>query len=320
LVFTVVVNAFLKLLMWQLVGYQPPLPGVEGPATIPGDQFIGGCCSLSPPLGITVGLTVYFLAPEAAGHGTDAVIGAFHRGGGAMRKRIPFVKTLATALTLGTGGSAGREGPITHVGSGLGSMVGALFKSSERERRILMLAGAGAGLGAIFRSPLGGALFVTEVLYRDVDFEAPALVPAFIASITLTPSTAASWAPGARSSQSHHSRSIISPNYRLYIVGLICAALGAVYLKTMHWVEDVFHKIRLPVYVKPVHRHCTCAVYPSSAWASGRVQCAMAGLTYTGRRILWKTSSPSALFSGRRHPTRRRSVPTIYRRVIRRYD
>jgi CIC family chloride channel protein len=123
------------------------------------------------------------MAPEAEGHGTDAVIAAFHHKRGFIRSRVPIVKTVASAITIGSGGSAGREGPIAQIGAGFGSALATWLKVGDRERRLLMLAGAGAGIGAVFRAPLGGALVMAEVLYQEMEFESAALVPAFVASI-----------------------------------------------------------------------------------------------------------------------------------------
>lgn len=118
---------------------------------------------------------------EAAG-GNEGWLQAFHHGRGRIRRRVIPTKLIASVLNLGSGASAGREGPIAHIGAGLGAMVGRLLRLSDRERRLLLIAGAAGGIGAIFRTPFGGALFVVEVLYRD-DFEAEALVPAVLSSV-----------------------------------------------------------------------------------------------------------------------------------------
>src|SRR6185295_13240139 len=94
-----------------------------------------------------------------------------------------FVKIIATCLTLGSGGSGGREGPTMQVGASIGATMGRVLGVSAREQRILAVCGTAAGLSAIFGAPLGAALFATEVLYRD-DFEADALIPAILASVT----------------------------------------------------------------------------------------------------------------------------------------
>lgn len=93
------------------------------------------------------------------------------------------MKTIASAITIGSGGSGGREGPIAQIGSGFGSVIAQLLNLDTRERRLLMAAGMGAGIGAIFHAPLAGALFASEVLYRELDIEYEVLVPAFVASV-----------------------------------------------------------------------------------------------------------------------------------------
>ncbi len=129
------------------------------------------------------GLLVFSIAPEAEGHGTDAAIAAYHYHQGQIRPRVPLVKIVASALTLGTGGSGGREGPIAQIGAGFGSYLGNLLRLRPIERRTLMAAGMGAGVAAIFRAPLAGALFAAEVLYRSPDFESEVIIPAGLASV-----------------------------------------------------------------------------------------------------------------------------------------
>ena len=96
---------------------------------------------------------------------------------------MPLVKIVASALTLGTGGSGGREGPIAQIGAGFGSLLANLLHLKVADRRVLMAAGMGAGIAAIFRAPLAGALFAAEVLYRSPEFEAEVIMPAAIASV-----------------------------------------------------------------------------------------------------------------------------------------
>lgn len=107
--------------------------------------------------GLLSGFLVFRFAPEAEGHGTDTMIESFHRKKGIIRKRVPIIKTIASAITIGSGGSAGKEGPIAQIGSGFASLIGSLLKMDERERRIMLLAGAAGGIGAIFKAPLGAA-------------------------------------------------------------------------------------------------------------------------------------------------------------------
>ena len=124
---------------------------------------------------------VHRFCQEARG-GNEGWLTAFHTGRARIAGRVVPIKLLASALNLGTGNSAGREGPIAHVGAALGAMVGRILRLSDRERRLLLVAGAAGGIGAIFRTPLGGALFVAEVLYTD-DLEVDAIVPTVLSSV-----------------------------------------------------------------------------------------------------------------------------------------
>ncbi len=168
-----------------MAGYRPPPPAGEHhllePTTRPFSRWM---LLLLPMLGgIVSGWLVYTFAPEAEGHGTDAAIKAYHHAGGFIRGRVPIVKTLASSITLTTGGSGGREGPIAQIGAGFGSFLATKLKLTDRDRRIMMAAGVGAGVGSIFRAPLAGALFAAEVLYRDPELEADVLIPAGISSV-----------------------------------------------------------------------------------------------------------------------------------------
>lgn len=137
---------------------------------------------LVPTIGALIAGLLSRLAPEVRGGGGDAMIAAFHQRGGAIRRRVILLKPLVSIATLGTGGAGGREGPTMQLGGAIGAWIGSLLPSTERERRVLMIAGVAAGLSAVFRTPLGAALLAIEVLYRD-DFESDALIPAVLASV-----------------------------------------------------------------------------------------------------------------------------------------
>jgi len=238
----------------ELAGYASPSPQGEHLFEISsGFQFRSWIFFLLPLVGgLLSGLLVYRFAPEAEGHGTDAMIDAFHNKGGRIRPRVPFIKAVATICTLASGGSAGREGPIAQIGAGFGSMVAGFFNLGDRERRILLLAGCGAGLSAIFRAPLGGALTAIEVLYKE-DFETEALIPTIISSITayiiftlLFGSQPIFHFPGYTFSD---------PRELIFytVLGLICIPLGIFYIKVFYGMRDrIFHVINIPRYVKPM--------------------------------------------------------------------
>ncbi len=207
--------------------------------------------------GLVSGLLVYTFAPEAEGHGTDAAIDAFHNKRGEIRGRIPIVKTIASAITLGTGGSAGREGPIAQIGAGFGSFLGGLLGLPARDRRIMLAAGMGAGVGAIFRAPLAGAVFAGEILYRDADLESDAIVPAAIAS-AVSYSVFSLWLPptlrftplfGTHLAYGGGSPLQLLP-YGLMAVVLVAA--GVLYIKVFYGMHALFKRLPLPRHLRPM--------------------------------------------------------------------
>ena len=183
---------FIILLHWSegffltwLAGYQPPGLPEEGGVL---RQVIGSHGLWLIPLATTLGglisgLIVYAFAPEAEGHGTDTAVKAFHHLGGRIRARVPLVKMLASAITIGSGGAAGREGPTALISAGIGSVYASLERRSDEERRLLTLVGMAAGLSAIFRSPVGTAMFAIEVLYGDMEFDGGALLYTLLGSV-----------------------------------------------------------------------------------------------------------------------------------------
>ena len=121
-------------------GFLEPLKGAEIATVTELASTRSWLFLLIPALGgLVSGLIVFLIAPEAEGHGTDAMIEAFHRRGGFIRKRVPIVKIVASAITIGSGGSAGKEGPIAQIGAGFGSFLATILKLKPRDRRILVL-------------------------------------------------------------------------------------------------------------------------------------------------------------------------------------
>lgn len=231
-------------------GFLPPGPGAEGggylpqtPWLLPVSLVVGGLVS---------GALVFGLAPEAEGHGTDAVIKAFHHLRGMIRRRVPAVKAIASAITIGSGGSGGREGPIAQIGAGFGSFLADVMKLGNRDRRTMMMAGVAGGIGSIFRAPLGAALFSAEVLYSEPEFEFESLLPGLIASITgySIYSSYAGWGFlfHVPPFSFHQPRQLI-----VYAaLGIVCAVVGTIYPLVFYGVRDrIFHPLPIPRWTKP---------------------------------------------------------------------
>jgi CIC family chloride channel protein len=203
--------------------------------------------------GLLSGFIVFRFAPEAEGHGTDAMIDSFHKKKGMVRTRVPIVKTIASAITIGSGGSAGKEGPIAQIGSGFASFLGSLLKTDTRDRRIMLLAGAAGGISAIFKAPLGASLFATEVLYREPEFEFEAIIPSVTSSIVAY--TVFTLVQGWET-LFHVPRLVpaIAPTELLIygIFGVLAAGVGFFYIHIFYGMRDrFFKKLNLPRSLKP---------------------------------------------------------------------
>jgi CIC family chloride channel protein len=241
-----------------LAGYHPSHPENEPPLIQDTLQpFVPWLIVLLPTVGgILSGLIVYTFAPEAEGHGTDAAIAAYHYHQGRIRPRVPLVKIVASALTLGTGGSGGREGPIAQIGAGFGSFLGGVLRLRPIERRTLMAAGMGAGVAAIFRAPLAGALFAAEVLYFSPDFESEVVIPAGLASVIAycVFGSVFGWKPlfglpaDADTALSFTNPLQLGP-YTL--LALFLVVLAMLYTRTFYGLTHLFHLLPLRPHFRP---------------------------------------------------------------------
>ncbi|MEN6405684.1 MAG: chloride channel protein [Thermoguttaceae bacterium] len=194
----------------------------------------------------------YWFAPEAEGDGTDAVIEAYHYRQGQIRPMVPLVKIIASALTLGTGGSGGREGPIAQIGAGFGSLLSNLLHLRPSDRRILMAAGMGAGIAAIFRAPLAGTIFAAEVLYVSSEFEPEVIIPAGIASVVAY--CVFGMYSGWTQLFSIPALSFTDPRQLLpYLILAVCmAALAVFYIRVYFGCKWAFDHSPLGVHLRPV--------------------------------------------------------------------
>jgi len=206
--------------------------------------------ALLPAVGGLLAGLVIRLAPETGGGGGDQMIHAFHHQGGVIRRRVIWIKAIASILTLGTGGAGGREGPTMQIGGALGSTVGRILGVTARERRILMVAGVAAGIAAVFRTPLGAALLAVEVLYRD-DFESDALIPAVLASVTAYSVVISIF--GETTMFAHAPRyPFHAEHLPLYgLLAVLLALLAARFASLLRAVHTFSQKLKVPAWTRP---------------------------------------------------------------------
>jgi len=240
----------------MIVGYQQPVrPAGEAELTwLPtwATTFHPWLLLIVPTLGgLLSGLIVFTFAPEAEGHGTDSVIEAYHRKQGQIRPRVPLVKIVSSAITIGTGGSGGREGPIAQIGAGFGSLLANLLRLSVADRRILMAAGMGAGIAAIFRAPLAGALFAAEVLYRSPEFEPEVIMPAAIASVVsyCTYGLYTGWQPLFSTPNLTFDNPLQLGPYLLLVLFMV--VLASLYVRTFYGMVRLFRRLPVPRHFRP---------------------------------------------------------------------
>jgi CIC family chloride channel protein len=200
--------------------------------------------------GLFAGPIVYKFAKEAKGHGVPEVMEAIALKGGIIRPRVAFAKSIASAICIGSGGSAGREGPIIQVGSTIGSVIGQVFHMSGSRVKVLVGCGAAAGISAVFNAPIAGVIFSLEIILGDyaVKTFSPVIFSSVIASVVsrafLGDSPAFEVPPYA----------LVSVwELPLYIVlGIGCAFVALAFTKLLYFSEDRFDSFKIPGSLKPV--------------------------------------------------------------------
>lgn len=199
--------------------------------------------------GLLVGPIVFHFAKEARGHGVPEVMNAVARLGGIIRPRVAAAKAVASAICIGSGGSAGREGPIVQIGSALGSTIGQYLRLSEDRIKILVGCGAAAGISSVFNAPIAGVMFSVEVILGDFTIAtfSPVLVSSVVASVL------------TRSVLGNHPAFEI-PGYSLVsaweiplymLLGVILGAAAVLFTRTLDVFEDAFERLRMPDMLKP---------------------------------------------------------------------
>ncbi len=201
--------------------------------------------------GLLGGLVIYYFAKEAKGHGVPEAIYTLRKRGGKGRPRVVLVKSIASALTIGTGGSAGTEGPIIQIGAAVGSSVGQWFKVSPRYLKTLAAAGAAGGMAAVFNAPIAAVIFAMEVLLREFTTQAFSMVvfASVIASVT-----------------SHillgNNTFLPTPSFGIehpaelglyFILAIIAAPIASLFSRTLLWAEEFAERwTKIPDPVKPM--------------------------------------------------------------------
>jgi CIC family chloride channel protein len=243
----------MRIFLDFLAGYRPPPSAGEAALFRGGNAVLSRWVLLFLPAGggLLSGWLVYRFAPEAAGAGNDAAIRAYHQSEGLIGGRVPVIKTLATVMTLTTGGSGGREGPIAQIGAGIGSLLAARLGLSVRERRILMAAGIAAGVGSIFRAPLAGALFAAELLYRDPEFEYEVIIPAGMASVVAYClfCMVYGWGSLLQAPDFIFSNPLELGPY--LVLAAVAAGCGVCFIKLFDGTSRFFQRLKIPRVLKP---------------------------------------------------------------------
>ena len=242
-----------RFLLYGIARYRPPYFSSDGSfsAQTIGPHGLWWVPAVTTLGGLLSGILVYRFAPEAEGHGTDTAVDAFHRKEGIIRSRVPLIKMVASAITIGSGGSAGREGPIALIAAGLGSAYARIAHRPEKERRLLLLVGMAAGLSAIFRSPMGTGVFAIEVLYGNMEFEVGALLYTMLSS-------GVAYALNGAFIGFHPLFSVPvvpSPAFSDYaayaILGLGAGIIATALPQVFYYIRDGFRSLPIPSWTKP---------------------------------------------------------------------
>jgi CIC family chloride channel protein len=269
----------------QCAGYQPGGPAGETvlvPPAVGRSLRVWLLVPIAMLGGLVSGWVTRRFVPEAAGTGSDAAIRAYYDVcSGPVHIRVSVVKILATALTIGTGGSGGREGPMIQVGGSMGSWLAGWFGFGPASRRVLLAAGMGAAVAAAFRSPLGGTLFAAEVLNRSEEIESDVLIPAGTAAVTahVTAGAILGWGPVLPASYAPFATPLHLAAFAL--LALVLVVLARLYVLLHHRTSGWFARLAVPEAVKPALGAGLAAIIGVSLYfAAGRDEHALAVLGF----------------------------------------
>jgi chloride channel protein, CIC family len=219
-----------------------------GKAVLP---FLGPYYVILVPVagGLVVGPLVYLFAREAKGHGVPEVMEAVTLKGGRIRPVVAIIKSLASSVCIGSGGSVGREGPIVQIGSALGSTLGQVLRLSDERIRILVACGAAGGIAATFNAPIAGVIFALEVILRE--FSSGYFSMVVIAGVTSSVVSQAFL--GNFPAFQIPPYSLVSPWELIFytLLGLLAAIVALSFIFLLYRLEDLFDEWKFPEYVKP---------------------------------------------------------------------
>lgn len=208
--------------------------------------------ALLPGLGgLLVGWIVYHFAKEARGHGVPEVMAAVALRGGVIRARVALAKIVASAITIASGGSAGREGPVIQIGATIGSVVGQLLRMSRRRLRTVVGCGAAGGIAATFNAPIAGALFSVEVILGE--FGVAQFSPIVISSVIATVVARHYLGKGPVFDVPHYA---LTSGWELFpyaLLGLVCGVVSAAFIRLLYKFEDFFEQRKhFPGFLRPM--------------------------------------------------------------------
>jgi CIC family chloride channel protein len=201
--------------------------------------------------GLLVGLLVYYFAREAKGHGVPEVMEAVALKGGRIRPIVAIVKSLASSISIGSGGSVGREGPIVQIGSALGSTIGQLFHFSDDRIRNLVACGAAGGIAATFNAPIAGVIFALEIILGEISVHHLSTVVISAVSASVVGQAVFGDLPAFTLPIKYQIISVWE--FGLYpLLGILAALIGALFVRLLYWSEDLFdHWKGVPEWLKP---------------------------------------------------------------------
>ncbi len=245
--------------------------------------------------GLAVGLIIPHFAQETAGQGMDEVIRAIHYEGGRIRSEVPPVKLVVSAITISSGGSAGPEGPVGEIGAGTASIIGRWLKLRRSDRRTFVIAGAAAGFSAIFKAPLGGALFALETPYKN-DLEHSAVIPALISSVVSYLIFVLFRGTSPIFSGINAEPRFDLPHLALYLgLGLVSGLVAIAFVRAFFWISGAFDSLKLPFFLKTTLGGLACGLVAVAipavlglgySWDTNILQANLSSVTVLGTTVV----------------------------------